>query len=419
MRALTLAVVVLLISASCACRTDAQRAKAERAAVEKELRESLALFPYRFIKLSLRSAKSPGRPAAIDGVLKLIEETQALPARPATAEEVAKEAALWARLAKATWDARETMMTSDEDDFPTLAANYLREPLPPPYDAQLEHLVLAGFWFVVDAADKGHKVPGGTQYVFYELMRAEPQPAWPVEARWLALLLRGGSYCATERHYAAEEELTTALTELERGTPGELSGIGDRVSRVETFHGLRAAGYFLRAWNRMGLHRDDAAVDDVEKGLAELKALGIDNEVTQWGWAVVHAHRGRYPEAAAELERLAQSPNLDAETKRELAEAATELRAHGKGIPVLLQARAMVIIGQALLARAGGLENVLRTVLGDERAKELAAPLEWLARTREKLGRSPGQVVEQGKALGAKGLELVKERLDAFRDAGP
>lgn len=413
------ALLVLGLGA-CRCQTDAQRAKAEREAVEKELRTSLVLLPYRFVKLSVRSSKSATRPAEVDGVMTLIDETQRLPAKPATAEELAKEAATWARLAKAVWDAREAMMTRDEDEFPTLAERFLSEPFPPPYDAQFEHLMLATLWFVVDAADRSHRVPGSTQYIFYEVMRATPQPGWPKDARWLALLLRGGAYCVTDKHYAAEEELTVALGEFERATPADFSGWSGLASPEQTAHGLKAAGFFLRAWNRLGLSRDDQAADDLEKGLGELEALGIENELTQWGWAVVHSRRGRYAQAAEQLERLAQSQNLDAETKRELAEAASAMRTHGEGIPLLLQTRAMVILAQALLARAGGLENVLRVAVGDARAKELLAPLEWLQRTREKLGSAPSQVAEQGKALGAKGLDFVKRRVDGLRagDAG-
>jgi hypothetical protein len=378
------------------------------------------LFPYRFVKLSLRSSKSPNRPEAIDGVMKLIAETEALPQKPATPDELQKTATTWARLAKASWDARQTMMTRDEDEFPTLAELYLSAPLPPPYDPQLEHLALAAVWFLVDSADRGHKVPGGTEYVFYELMRAEPQPSWPMDARALAQLLRGGAYCATDKHYAAEEELTAAIASLETLTADQLLGLGDRVSKEEALHGGRAAAYFLRAWNRMGLKRDDGAADDLEKGLAELQIIGVDNELTQWGWAFVHARRERPEQAAEQLDKLAHSPNLDEKTRAELAEAATDLRQSGKGIPLLLQTRAMVIIGQALLARAGGFERVLEEVLGPEKAKQVLTPLTWLVRAREKLAQSPGQVVEQGKQLGAKGLELLKEKVQGLQavDAG-
>jgi hypothetical protein len=413
--------LVLALMPSCSClMTDAQKAKKEREQVTRELKESLALFPYRFVKLSVRSAKSPNRPPALDGVLQLIDETQKLPDRPATAEEFAKEAATWARLLKATWAARESMMTRDEDEFPTLVERYLGAPLPPPYDPQLEHLALASFWFLVDSADRGHKVPGGTQYVFYELMRAEPQPSWPANARHLALLLRGGSFCATDKHSAAEEELTTAITELEAATPESFGAWRDSVSQNEMMHGLRATGYFLRAWNRMGLSRDDGAADDLEKGLEELEALGIDNELTQWGWAFVHAQRERPTQAAEQLDKLSKSEHLDATTRKELAQAADDLRKNGKGLPLMLKTRAMLILAQALLARAGGIEHLLEVALGNDQAQQLLTPLTWLQRAREKLAQSPGQALEQGKALGAKGLEFVKQKAQALQqsDAG-
>ncbi|MDX2014233.1 MAG: hypothetical protein SFW67_28800 [Myxococcaceae bacterium] len=412
---------VMAVTPACSClMTDAQRAKKEREQVEHELKTSLTLLPYRVLKLSVRSSKSPNRPEALDGLLQLIAETQALPEKPATPEEVQRTATTWARLAKAVWDTRQSMMTRDEDEFPTFAELYTGAPLPAPYDVQLEHLALAAFWFIVDSADRGHKVPGSTQYVFYELMRAEPRPYWPNDARVLAQLLRGGAFCATEKHYAAEEELTSAITVLEAMKADELLGWGDRVSKDETLHGGRAAGYFLRAWNRMGLGRDDTAADDLEKGLGELQTIGVDNELTQWGWAFVHARRERPEKAAEQLDKLAQSPNLDPKTRAELADAATDLRASGKGIPLLLKTRAMVIIGQAMLARAGGLEAVLEAALGKEKAQQLLAPMTWLRRAREQLATSPGQVVDQGKALGAKGLELLKDKVQALQagDAG-
>lgn len=424
-RALAALLSLAFVVPACSCRkTDAERAKEEREKIDRKLRESLTLFPYRLVKLSLRSAKSPKRPAAVDSVMKLLDETKALPERPATAEEIAHEAATYARLLKALYDARESMMKHDEDDFPTLADSFAPGTLPsPPWDAQLEHLALAALWFIVDAADRSHRVPGGTEYVFYELSRAEPQPGWPADVRRFAQLLRGAAFCATEHHYAAEEELTNVVKDLEAATVADFSGYSKEVSKEEVFHTLRAAAYLARAWNRLGLERDDAAADDLEKGLAELKAMGVDNELTQWGWAVVHAHRGRYADAAAELDKLAASPNLDGETKKELADAAKSMREHGKGIPVLLEARAMLIVGQALLARSGGVEKILVTLLGEEKGKELAEPVRWLERTRRAIAQTPGEKLEEGKELGAKGLEALKKRVEEIRspppDAGP
>ena len=409
----TFAVVVglLLVVPACSCRkTDAERAKEEREKIEQQLRQSLVLFPYRLLKLSVRSSTSPKRPAAVDAVMALVRETEALPSRPATAGELAHEAATWALLVKALYEARETMMTRDEDEFPTLTETFLSSPLPPPWDPQVEHLALATLWFIVDAADRAHHVPGGTEYVFYELARATPQPGWPADVRRFAQLLRGAAFCATDHHYAAEEELSTVLVDLEAAHPPDFSSWAHgEVTAEEAFHAFRATGFFLRAWNRMGLEREEPAADDLEKGLAELKAIGVDNELTQWGWAVVHAHRGRYADAAVELDTLASSPNLDGATKQELAEASKAMRSNGKGIPVLLQTRAMWIVGQALLARSGGVEHILVTLLGEEDGKRLALPVTWLERARRALSQSPGAVLDKGRALGSTGLEALQK----------
>jgi len=178
----------------------------------------------------------------------------------------------------------------------------------------------------------------------------------------------------------------------------------------------------VRAWNRMGLKREDASTEDLEKGLAELKALGIDNELTQWGWALVYARRGRFSESAAELDKLAASPHLDERTRAELKDAAAAMRGNGKGIPVLLEARATFILAQALLSRAGGVEPLLVLVLGEEAGRKVAAPLAWLERTRRGLAQaSPASALEKGKDVGKQGLELLKKAtgVGAPADAGP
>ncbi|MCU0698524.1 MAG: hypothetical protein MUC96_18645 [Myxococcaceae bacterium] len=407
---------LLAVTPACSClMTDAQRAKKEREQVEQQLKDSRALLPYRVLKLALRSSKSPNRAEALGGLVKVADAVRELNGRPV--EQV--DSLAWAPVVKALWQARQSMLTHDEDEYPTLAEVYLGHPLPPPYDPPLEHLAVAVLWFAVDSADHGHKVPGGNQYVFYELMRAEPRPSWPKDARVLAQVLRGGAYCAAEKHYAAEESLTEAIAELEVTTPDELLGLG-RVSPLEALHGGRAAAHFLRAWNRMGLGRDEAAADDLEQGLKSLEALGIDNELTQWAWAFVHAQRNRPEQAAEQLDKLSRSPHLDEKTRGDLADGARDLRTSGKGIPVMLKARAMSIIAQALLTRIGGLEGLLVVTLGRERAEKLMVPLSSLRRAREQLADAPGQVVDQGKALGAKGLELLKDKVQALQagDAG-
>ncbi|GMU61070.1 MAG: hypothetical protein AMXMBFR34_28330 [Myxococcaceae bacterium] len=415
--------VLALAVSSCACReSDARKAQREREKLEERLKSSLSLLPYRLVKISLRAKDDPRRPAAVDALWQVLAETQALPAKPATAEEALREAATYARLFKALYDARETMKSRDEDEFKPLAEVLLTTPMPPPWDAQLEHLGLAGFWFLVDAADKGNRVPGSTEYVFYELARATPQPGWPKEARWAAQLLRGAAFCAAEYHYAAEEELSAYVTAMEGTTPADFGGWATaHADATQMMHGLRAAGYFVRAWNRMGLKRDEASTEDLEKGLDELEALGIDNELTQWGWALVHARRGRYAQSAAELDKLARSPHLDEATRMELEAAAQTMRTQEKGIPLFLQTRATFILAQALLSRAGGVESLLVLLLGEEAGKQAAAPLQWLERTRRALASqaSPASALEKGKGVGKQGLELLKKAVAPAPDAGP
>ena len=390
MRALPL---VALLFAGCVCRSsDAEKAKREREKMEDRVRSSLALLPYRLVKISVRAKDDPKRPAAVDALWKMLAETQALPAKPATTEEIAHEAATYARLLKALFDARQTMKTADEDDFATLGQVLLDAPSPPVFDAQTEHLALAVLWFVVDSADQTNRIPGSSEYVFYELERAKPQPTWPRELRWVAQLLRGAEFCAAEYHYAAEEELDAYVTALEATTPADFDA-WKTAEPAQLQSALKAAGYFVRAWNRMGLGRDDASTEDLEKGLAELQAMGVDNELTQWGWALVHARRGRYEASALELEKLAKSEHLDAATKTELEAAAVAMRSESHAIPLLLQTRATVILAQALLARAGGLEHVLIVLLGEEQGTRAAAPVRWLERTRRGLATlSPSAV---------------------------
>jgi hypothetical protein len=417
---LALLLTAALALPGCSCRkTDAERAKEERAQLDRRLRESIELLPYRLLKITIRSSKSPTRPAAIDAVIAVLDETIALPAHPVGAKELATQASTYARLLKALYDARETMMTRDEDDFPSLLDTIAPGAMPsPPWDTPLEHLSLAGLWFLLDAADRSHRVPGGVEYVFYELSRAAPQPGWPKGLQWFTPLLRGASFCATGYHFAADEELTGLIASLDTADPATLGTSTEGVAALLALRPLRAVAHLVRAWNRMELRRDEQAADDLEAGLLELKALGVDNELTQWGWASLYAYRERYDESAAEVDRLAASPHLDADTQRELREAAASMREHAQGVPVLLKSRALLIVSQALLARAGGVEALLAALLGAEKGSQIARSLQWLQRSRLALAQSPAATLEQGKALGSRGLEALQRRVEGLL-AGP
>jgi len=371
--------IPILVLTDCSCRkTDAQRAREEREAMDKKLRSSLTLFPYRLVKLSMRSRNSPNRPKALDAVSQVLDQSRALPQTVTTPTEAAKMAAVYGELLLAVVAARESMKDRDEDEFPTLLTEgFGVMPSFDPYGNSEEHLMLAAIFFVFDEADQGNRLPGESEIVFYELSRATPRPSWPVDVNQFARLLRGGTFHAAGSLYAAEEELTTSVALLDDSDAG-WSGNDWREH-------LRGAAHFIRALNRQKLGRDEGVTEDLEAMLASLQRLGVENELTWWGQAMVSSRRGRFGEAAEAIERLAVSSNLEAASQASMRDAAKSMRDTGSGVPVLLQARASAILVQALIARAGGLEKVLAMVLGDEKANQLTSPLVWLDRTRQHL----------------------------------
>lgn len=96
---------------------------------------------------------------------------------------------------------------------------------------------------------------------------------------------------------------------------------------------------------------------------------------------------------------------------------------HGKEQPLLLQARAGLVLGQALLARAGGLEVVLIQMLGPEKGKELYAPIAWMRRVRTQLGELGAEEVASKaegalggiREAGSRGLDAIKGKLGLGR----
>ncbi|MFP2907555.1 hypothetical protein ACLESD_21390 [Pyxidicoccus sp. 3LFB2] len=409
--------LVLLVGLGGCRKSDAERAAEERAEIDKKLRDSYALVPYRALKLTIRAEGQPNAPEEIATLWKAVAETRALPEKAVTDEDARRMARTYLDLGIAFYKAKKTLEKRDEDEFPLLWNRWVPDaegPLPG-YDAGQEHAVLAALWVVLDNADRGNRVPA-SDLVFYELSRARAQPSWPQGMRVAVQANRGLAFCGAGYHYAAEEELNAFLAEAEtmpvdafpayRGTTSEQSR--------ET---LLAAGYFLRAWNRMGLKRERLAEDDIERGLRSLEKLGVENELTWWGWAFIHFRRERYEESAKYLDKLAASPFLGETERQEVRASAEEMRKHGDKLPVFLQARAAVILAQALIARAGGPEKILVTVLGPERAKQVYAPVLWMDRVRQGVGAvsvdsiasGAGDTLSAAKEVGGKGLEAAKE----------
>lgn len=420
------ALTLALLTACGGChKTDAERAAEERAKIERQIRDSNTLVPYRALKLTVRAQGTEHQPEAVTALWKMLEETRGLPTKQATADEAAREARTYLRLAIAFYQAKQTLREHDEDDYPLLwtklrlASREAPSPFLPGYDNGMEHLLTGTVLVVLDTADQGNRVPL-SDLTLYEFSRATPRPEWPATLRMASRAFRGMSFQQAGYHYAAEEELSTYLTEVEHLSEDDLHLLRERgTTAAQERETLLAMGYFLRAWNRMQLEREGPAADDVERGLGSLEKLGIENELTWWGQAMVHSRRERYAEAAASLDKLAASPYLDEPTRAEIHASAEELRAHGKSLPVLRQQRAAIILVRALVARAGGLEKILVTVLGEERAKQVYEPIQWMDRVRrgvaavktEDLVREAGGALDKAREAGQQGLSALKEKL--------
>ncbi|MBE4751730.1 hypothetical protein G4177_26520 [Corallococcus sp. ZKHCc1 1396] len=416
-----LAVLLLVGATACGgCRaTDAERAAKERADMEERMRDSVAILPYRAFKLTLRADGDPRAPEEVALLWKALAETRELPDKPLTDEATRDAARTYLNLGVAFYKARKTLQTRDEDEFPLLWSKWMPgSPVPlAAYDAGHEHALLASVWLLLDRAAKAGRIPS-TELALYELSRATPTPSWSPPLRAAVQANRGLAFCQAGYHYAAEEELNAFLIEAER-LPAEDFGSIRGSTPAQSREMVLAAGHFLRAWNRMALKRQPAAEDDIEQGLRSLQTLGVENELTWWGWAFIHARRERYAEAAASLDKLAASPFLEEPERREVHDSAEALRKHGDSLPVFQQARAGLLLGRALLARAGGLEHVLTVALGPEQAKQLHEPIAWMERVRqgtatlapEQVAQGAGETLDRAREAGSKGWDALKQRL--------
>ncbi|RYZ43496.1 MAG: hypothetical protein EOO71_03290 [Myxococcaceae bacterium] len=423
-----LAALLLVGATACGgCRSsDAERAAKERAAIEERMRDSIAILPYRAFKLTLRANGDPRAPEEVALLWKALAETRELPDKPLTDEATRAAARTYLDLGIAFYKARKTLQTRDEDEFPLLWSRWMPgSPVPlPAYDAGHEHAALASIWLLLDRAAKAGHIPS-TELALYELSRATPNPTWPPPLRAAVQANRGFAFCQAGYHYAAEEELNAFLLETERLPADDFMSIQGHTP-AQSRELVLAAGHFLRAWNRMALKRDRPAEDDIEQGLRSLQNLGVENELTWWGWAFIHTRRERYAEAAASLDKLAASPFLEETERHEVHDSAEALRTHGDSLPVFQQARAGLLLGRALLARAGGLEHVLTVALGPEQAKELYAPIAWMQRVRqgtaalspEQVAQGAGETLDRARAAGSKGWDALKQRLGDKATAG-
>ncbi|WP_434389761.1 hypothetical protein [Melittangium boletus] len=419
-RNLAAALVLVFLGACNGCRgTDAERAARERAEIEQRIRDSSSLVLYRSLKLTMRAQGEPNAPEEIIGLWTALEQTRPLPAASPTAEEARLAARSYLDVGIAFYKAKHVLQHRDEDEFPLLWTQLTKEQSPlPGYDAGQEHAFLAVTAFLVDLADRSRRTPS-TELIFYELARATPAPTWLPGIRSAVQAMRGLAFCQAGYHYAAEEELNAFVSENE-ATPEDAFLALPRLTRAQSRETTLATGYFLRAWNRRGLDRDRAAEDDLYRGLKSLEKLGVDNELTWWGWAYLHSRHEEYEASAKYLDRLAGSPYLGEQERAEMRTSAEDLRKHGERLPIFRQTRAALMLGQALVARAGGVEHILVTLMGPEKGKNVYAPLAWMDRVRqgvgelttEKLAQEAGESLDKARALGGKGLDALKQRLE-------
>ncbi|MSP63114.1 MAG: hypothetical protein EXR72_22805 [Myxococcales bacterium] len=415
--------VLAAVAATAGCRrSDAHLAAAERAKIRERIEKSYALVPYRGFKILLRARGSEKAPKEILDLLAAFEKTREPPV------DLKQSAEVYLRLAIGVHEARSAINAHDEDTFPLLWQGYVGAPPAPWYDNPIEHLLTAFALQVIEQADRSGRAPL-PDLAFYELSRAEAQPGWPWAPRAASRLERGLLFCGAEYHYAAEEELDEFLVEASRIQPADLAELSAITSRTgpQSVEILNAIGHFARAWNRMGLGRDKAAEEDIEAALTALDRIGIDNEATQWGWAFIHYRRGRYPEAGQALAKLARSPHLDEATRKEIQSSADQLLSSGgsggKHIALFSRARAGALIGRALVARAGGLEHILATLLGPERGKKAYQPIAWLDRLQANaatvdaaaLKEGARDVADRSKEAGKKGLDFLKSKVDELK----
>jgi hypothetical protein len=386
-------------------KTDAERAAEERAAAEKRVQDSFVLVPYRALKITLRGAGVNDPRLAEQKAL--FDDLTTLRGGIADRELEAKSIA---KLAIDLYRAREAMRKVDEDALPTMWEAFFGGPRPLPYyDAGLEHLAVGALAFVFDVALQRDPV---ADVLFYEISRARPAPGWPPMIGIVARGVRGLAYLNARYHYAAEEELTAYLSGLETIASDDvfLLLVGAR-TRAE----LLAGGHLVRALNRFALDRDDAATADLEAGLKQLQALGVDNELTDWGWALVYARTKRYDDARRSLEKLAASPHLGDADRAEIRACAATLGKWDKGFVPFGKTRAQLVIARALIARGGGLEKIFSSVLGPELGPKVYRPLAVMDRVRAQLGAAPKETVDASKEASRRGLDVVRGKLDALR----
>lgn len=360
------------------CKTDAERAQDERADIRRRLERSLTLTPYRTAKLALRAQGHPNEPEALKQLAALLDTASVTSS--VTSSDLLRRTKEMARLTQAFVLARKSLAERDEDEFPLLYTVWTNESPPTllGYDAALEHLFVSILLIGLDVLSGGGDKLHLRDPAFYELSRAEPGALWAPPFVWLTRLSRGLSFASSGYHYAAEEELDAYLAALAELDPDGLAGrIDPHTTDRQLYLGLRAFGHLGRAWNRHGLGRTEGSNQDLERGLEDLEAAGIENELTDWLWVVLHTRKEDFEAASLRMEKLAAMPELAPDTRAAFQGVARELRGTRK-LPVYAETKAGVLVAHALVQRGGGYEKLLALFVGPERARRIVEPIERL-----------------------------------------
>lgn len=376
--AAVLTLAALLLGGCRGCKTDAEKAEDERADIRRRLERSLTLTPYRTAKLAIRASGHPNEPEALKQLAALLDTASVTSS--VTSSDLVRRTKEMARLTQAFVLARKSLAERDEDEFPLLYTLWTKEPAPLAlgYDAALEHLFVSIFLIGLDVLSGGGDKLHLRDPAFYELSRAEPGALWAPPFVWLARLARGLSFTSTGYHYAAEEELDAYLAALAELEPSGLAApVKTHATDQQLFLLLRALGHLGRAWNRHGLGRVEGSNQDLERGLEDLEAAGIENELTDWLWVVLHTRQGDYAAASLRMEKLAAMPELEPKTRAAFQDVAEELRSTKK-LPVYAETKAGVLVAHALVQRGGGYEKLLALFVGPERARRIVEPIERL-----------------------------------------
>lgn len=426
--ALLVSLVALLLLPGCrAClpMSDAERAAKEREEVHRQLNSSLLVLPYRGMKTVVRASAVTPPPAQIAEVIKIHNELNEKLSVDQT--DFSGQSEQFLNLVTALYRSGSILYKEEEDRYPLLWNVVKAGPLPRSYyGAEVEHLFVGVLDLVLYATAKQKPL---IDWVYYEFDRAAAQPSWPVELRALSQLLRGLMFGMGDKHYAAEEELTGYLDSLNKMSAQDRASLystqanGVVIGGDQVHKGMLGLGHLGRSFNRFALKRDDAAYADLEAALGILHQLGIDNELTDWGRISLALHKKDYAQADQALEHLASSPFLFEEDREEVKKCAASLSKLDKGFVLFGRTRAQFVVARAVFARLGGVKTlvaVLAILIGPENAARLARPtlLLWgvgsvLAEDVERKGNA---AYDQGKQLGQKGVDFLRDKVDKLRD---